>query len=395
MQSRHGINFSSPIDNGNAAEIQNNPESTCTNGDRHDSGYSSFGAPQTETPSKFSISLAKFYKSSPVGTMKVFKKTIPEIYKTKFLDMKVLYTEPLWNAVSKQKGAMSGDISMKLRFLGVDESTAKLFIVIQCDKAVLRRVKKFFAQEHVLQDLGPWFSVHIIDTAPARLSIEDVKVLTSIERRDTMCGVTVQLATGDVSRIATLGGVILIKKSQSMLYGLTAGHPLTDLLLDCTSTPLEPDVNDTSSGERNSDEDTDANSESTIVLDLQSNVPKDNTSVARNPPRIIGTIVGDSFHDRPDIENCDWAIIELESENWVPNLITSSLNSQNNEQINGSATDLFCSATLPDITDQPVVVITCHGNQGGILRSSSSILMMSTGKKFVDILDFFPNEDSG
>lgn len=73
--------------------------------------------------------------------------------------------------------------------MGVQEPTAQLYIVIHCDKRVAKRVKNFFNQKHVLEDLKSDFQVHVVDTGLVSLAgLRRIKAQSDAAGRRTMCG---------------------------------------------------------------------------------------------------------------------------------------------------------------------------------------------------------------
>ncbi|KAK0741434.1 hypothetical protein B0T18DRAFT_432539 [Schizothecium vesticola] len=136
----------------------------------HDSGYASIastpheengGLPLPE-PSRKEIEAPK---------PRPFDKPIPKSLTDRFFDLRVLYSKPLWKAVSKRR-SNPGDISMKLKYLGASEEEAKLYIVVQCDKAVSKKVTKFFQQAYVVEDLRSDFQVRVDNLSEDLIDIQ-------------------------------------------------------------------------------------------------------------------------------------------------------------------------------------------------------------------------------
>ena len=70
-----------------------------------------------------------------------------------------------------------------------------LCILIQCDKRVSKKVKRFFAQKHVLEDLQPHFRVHVIDTGLIQLSEGDLVTVRGnlAAPSGTWCGMAIEM----------------------------------------------------------------------------------------------------------------------------------------------------------------------------------------------------------
>lgn len=380
-----------------------------TNRTQHDSGYVSL----VSTPS---TNKSWPFLSDP--RLEIFNKPVPDGLRDRFLDIKVLYTQPLWKAVSGKRKWNPGDISMKLKYMGENELDAQLYIVVQCEKRVSKKVKRFFAQKHVLEDLRPHFRVYIIDTGLLQLSTGDiVRVHGDLGGpRDTSCGMAIEMSVDDSSRLATLGGLIMVFTTKKTLYGLTASHPLASLRQDPLDRP--PSLED--GGESDSDDEdfeVDSEADSEVKFgggseSVQLSGPDQEcfdqeNHLSRDPKSDIGTIMGDSLHSMQNTRNHDWALIRLDREYWAPNCLglLPELPSPASEQKievmddevqrrNGSGLGLFCSKLLPSLSEQLVVIITCRGLQQGTLASNHSCLMMSPGRTFVETLDFSPYPES-
>ncbi|KAI6080236.1 hypothetical protein F4821DRAFT_276478 [Hypoxylon rubiginosum] len=355
----------------------------------HDSGANDSGyASLVSTPdTNFSI-------RSP-SCLKVVDKPVPEDLKNQFLDFKILYTEALWKSVSGRKGKDIGDISMKLRYMGKSDVDARLFIVVQCERRILRKVKRFFGSSDVKETLGSYFHLHFIDSALIRLfSSEDVIVYSSSESiTDTTCGTAIEMSLNGHGRRATLGGLIEVTKNhRSEFYALTAGHALASLLKDDFS-EHSSDSSDESSSEASEDEDC-----GPFPIRAQGGSVHNFLAVD------IGTVTTSSFQSGKQEGNRDWALVKVNQGYWKPNLarLPSTRRGSQTEMMIGSMyqqknhnhfTELRISADV-HVSKQPAAVITCHGIQRGTLSSNNSALLISPSNGFVETLDFLPALDS-
>ncbi|KAM4058971.1 hypothetical protein HRG_008154 [Hirsutella rhossiliensis] len=346
------------------------------------------------------VSLTSSHEAQLVGldrldaNLKYFNKPIPARLNERFFDFKVLYTQPLIDEVSR-KWSKPGDISMKLKYLGSSTETAQLHIVLQCRKEVSKTVKKFFAQQHVVDDLEPDFRVFVLGKELLRLAAGDVHVLTDSWHEQTFCGMPINMTRYAASVAATFGGLIMVETldtSEKRLYGLTAGHPLGRLNNDSPSSIPE--------AHQESDSDSDVPDDDCELR------PFDSINIEQNPwleadfegqsgelirdTNIIGTIVEDKLSTQ---ENYDWAIIDLASQNVPPNALVLdgglllSANSPRRQQGIEAAITLFTSSRQPEFSSKPVVVLSRHGPQTGVLTWSSSCLMIAPGSKFVSTYD--------
>ncbi|KAK0660863.1 hypothetical protein QBC41DRAFT_368630 [Cercophora samala] len=226
------------------------------------------------------------------------------------------YNSSLWKAMSKgNKKAHPGDISMKLKYMGSDEGSAKLFIVVQCEKRVAKRVRSFFGQEHIQRDLKPDFEVHIIGTGVIRLKAEHtVEVFAEPAGRATFCGMRIHVMVEAAQAFATFGGLVTVTSGNvSEVFGLTASHPLEDITVRSQSDNEDSD----------SEEFTDTNSMSEIYE--SDTYPQPSHSPQLNAMTSIGDIAHDSLHSSSiGSANHDWALIRLDTPVTLPNFVPGS-----------------------------------------------------------------------
>jgi hypothetical protein len=367
----------------------------------NDSGYASLvSTPQT---SKGQVDRTEFTEGQfQASKLKYIDKPIPGGLRDRFFDLKMLYSEDLWKAVSKKK-SNPGDISMKLKYLGDNEFTAQLYIVIHCERGVSKKVKKFFAQAHVLEELRNDFQVRVFNTGLLRLSTsKTVVVYSGAARRNTLCGMPIEMNGNNASAVATLGGLIIVSTTtKTTIYGITAGHPLAKIYQDSPDSvpPLEEDDSDDSDDEVLEDSDFIELSESNSV-----DFSHDNDPFLPQTLNRLGSIQDDSLHSSLQAGNRDWALIEITAEEYLPNLLVAAQpRGQETETSTKHETpdeesipqDLFCTSEEPALSSpQRVVVITCRGFQRGTLAANASSILMAPGTTFVDALDFLPDTRS-
>ncbi|XXG99413.1 hypothetical protein Hte_005752 [Hypoxylon texense] len=334
----------------------------------------------------------------------VIDKPIPERLQNRFLDFKILYTEALWKAVSGKRNKNIGDISMKLRYKRETDADAQLFIVVQCEKRILKGVKKFFDDPDVKEVLGSDFHLHFIDSALIRLFSSDLAIVSTSEENITgiTCGTAIEIHLNGLYRRATIGGLISVTISdRPELYALTAGHPLASLRIDGSS-EFSSDSGDESSPEANED------LENSGTFRTSESQETHNGAVynAESEKREIGIITTSSFHSREPVGNHDWALIKIQPSYWQPNLLHLPSTGEKGKQPlvdidNGeSQHDKYDDRTDLRISDcinpskQLAAAMTCRGLQRGTLASNHSALFMSPSNDFVETLDFMPALDS-
>jgi hypothetical protein len=269
-----------------------------------------------------------------------FDKEIPESTKHRFLDFRILFGKPLYDFLAKSNTNF-GDVSMKLQCLGTSEETAKPWIIVQCEKSVVRKVKQFFNQDHVRAEYKPLdissdrphFDIHIYDRPPKRLNGNDGIVYGFSWDQEgvepTLCGRPIRVIHSDGDRIATIGGVIKITKPGKAieLYAMTAGHSLCQRALE------QIEVEYGASGDRETQNESSEYSFNEEELFELSEYPEEESDESEtldpNLPNVnqfpwsrIGHISYTSSVEKNRHRNMDWALMTIENlSHYRPNLL--------------------------------------------------------------------------
>ncbi|KAF4451230.1 hypothetical protein F53441_5773 [Fusarium austroafricanum] len=323
-------------------------------------------------------------QSEPIGLTlpgterKYYDRPIPDRLKDRFFDIKVLYTQPLLDYIVKRKRD-PGNISMKLKYLGPksQNSPIELYIVIQCEKKIAKRVRKFFMQKHVEEEISPDFRVLILEETLLRLTSDDItEVLTDSIHGETWCGMPIKLSRGSVSARATFGGVIVVEASEKRLCGLTAAHSLRKLHSLPFSEQAVTQTKELLSAPRH-------------VRQLSPASQHFRHSRYDQGTLAIGTIIYDTFH-KPTAHNYDWAVIELSQHNVLPNTVAVDLQTESlyfgQEAAMAESEDLWNS--------KDVLVLKQGVPQKGKLSFNSSSVMISPGSSLVEAHDLVMNTGS-
>ncbi|KAK4206089.1 hypothetical protein QBC37DRAFT_301498 [Rhypophila decipiens] len=339
---------SNPEDSENASSPSNKRENT-------DSGYASLAS----TPTQDKDQAFKLKQFSAIE--------VPKNLDSRFFDLKVLYSQQLLQSISKDRKNRGG-ISMKLKYMGVDEKGAKPYIVIHCDKRVAKRVRKFFNQKHVLEDLGSDFQVHIVEGSLVSLAGLGNIIVWGHKPDHTLCGTGLVLTRDEQPgnpTVATLGGIILVKFGTAlMFYGVTAGHAIARAYEE------DPD----SDHEEDEAPEVESTNCSHYMPALASAGWQAGGKVI--PPQ-IGIVNGNVLP--PEQDNYDWGLIVL-------------------DEGSGARGRLMGNYRLISIKNRqttPVVAITSRGLQAGTLASNGSSIVSAIGDDFVSVFDFIPNPNSG
>lgn len=383
--------------------LWNFPFIVCSSG-INDSGYVSItSSPETNKSHSQGAKLPVQHLSSRY----IIDKPIPENIKNRFLDFKILYTDALWKAVSGKRSKNIGDISMKLRYRGETDTEAQLFIVVQCERRIIKKVKKFFDNADVKETLGSDFRMHFIDSALMRLFSPEAATVSTFPGsiKGTTCGTAIEINLNGFSTRATLGGIIKVEiDERPELYALTAGHPLSRLRKD-DSSGYSSDSSVGSSSEASKD----SENYGPFRLPESEGVHSSAVYIASEQKFQIGTVMTSSFDSSKPTGNHDWALIKIIPRYWEPNffyppstgsgsekgkqVLVGIDNSEYQQENHDHKTELRISADTNPLT-QPAAVMTYRGIQRGTLSSNHSTLFISPSNGFVETLDFLPASDS-
>ncbi|CZR35671.1 uncharacterized protein FPRO_00206 [Fusarium proliferatum ET1] len=331
----------------------------------------------------------------PGADLRHFDRPVSDRLKARFFDIKVLYTQPLLDYILKRK-KNPGDISMKLKYLGLSSLSAQLHIVIQCERKIAKRVRKFFAQGHVEEELLPDFRVFVLEKALLRLTDDEaIEVLADSVPERTWCGTPIRLRRGNVSVVATFGGIIVVEATHKRLVGLTAAHslkklhsPLSDqLLTHDREVPFSSSSSDASESESDSD------CESTITTESSVQHPEHldgkglDTTASQNTLE-IGTIICNTF-DTPMAQNYDWAIIDLSQQATLPNRVVQVGQSDSSDfEEEADLEPIIFPVGNPCVSvSRQVMVLKKGAKPIGEMSLDTSSVLISPGSSFVEVYD--------
>ncbi|KAI9794814.1 MAG: hypothetical protein M1816_002942 [Peltula sp. TS41687] len=372
----------------------------------NDSGYASL----SNTPDRPTSSVSSFSQEGvtlsgrklfqpAITKLKGFDQEIPESVRDRFLDLKELFDGPLYDYLSKLKVNV-GDVSIKLKILGESEGTAKPWIVVQCEKDVSRMVKLFFKQKHVRvvyqprdqsSDL-PYFEILFCDRLLRRNADDDnIEVYscagTDIGIRRTLCGTLIKVSEGQESCTATLGGVVLVKKSgkSPQLYAITAGHVLRPV-------QGEHEGSQTSYQGGYGEDDFLSDDEDNFELDGELEEEDDAVEDLDKPGTYSWSKIGHVFDaslDMPSTHyNLDWTLFTIDDpKHYRPNLLVELADDTSRYHNVGHLGTLSSSERQIQSGQEVVVLSGTGGNKKGSISIRNSFLMLAPGKRFVDTYD--------
>lgn len=360
-----------------------------------------------------------------VTKLKSFDKPIPTLVRKHFEDLLEFVGKPLYNHVVDAGFRYTG-ISMKLRVLGTSEETAKPWIIVQCDKALSKKVKQFFNQSQIKSQCAsvnddaslPPLEVLVVDRPP-RPTAAAIDVWAQSHHDDIMsitsCGMVIKVGGAGEARVGTLGGIIQVTYPGTgpMLYGMSAGHVLAEATYQAEETvaevlngeadPMDESILDEEEYELDLDfdqeddeidqEDDEIDHDLPCQKDLPSN-PKEHKGHATVWSK-AGHVHLNSCDLQRDAGNLDWALIELEDQSlYRPNLlVTPSADPRSRLNIELSAAAMLEPANAQ--TDRPVALLNSFsGLKNGILKQYSSYLMLAPGKNFTKTHDLMFTDGS-
>lgn len=352
---------------------------------------------------------------SKVTKLKPFDQPIPQSTQNRFEDLNELFSKPLYNYLTKARVRYTG-VSIKLKVLGESKTAAKPWIVVQCDRALIKKVKQFFNQQAVKSEYQPpdadsslpSFEIFVFARPPRQIATTnyaDIYGQSDTASLLTLCGMTIKANKFDMDRVATIGGLIKVAISDKdfTLYGMTVchiisqGNPEEDLTMDC------------SSGEDNDEEDGYLLEEEKFVLDVHSeeNSVPDDTDFTREvtsdrerikqlsvPWSNIGHISMISSGAQDHDNNLDWALVEMDNPSLCrPNLLLPP-HAAHECHVNQELKEL---TELQNVASRQTVVLSSgiSGFKQGILSLSSSFLMLSPGKSFVKTYNLALSDRTG
>ncbi|KAK3356636.1 hypothetical protein B0T25DRAFT_440863, partial [Lasiosphaeria hispida] len=278
---------------------------------------------------------------------------------------------------------------MKLKYLGESEDEARLYIVVQCDREIVKKVERFFAQKHVLEDLGSDFLIDVRGGTLLSLSGAMTLHVSAIpDSRSTFCGMSIHIRNGDVHQRATFGGLIAVTMpdNRTVLYGVTAAHPTATLILGAA----EDDERDSSDSDSLFEETTRS------AMDMDVETEENGRDPAPSESSSLGTIT-----ERGLIGKRDWALIELACESLLPNRLSQTQLLPTRSALSASQSpeqkdlDLFAPhRQSPSLQSNHAAVVTSRGLQCGQISSNGSIITTSLGAEFIEVFDFIPENDA-
>jgi len=332
-----------------------------------------------------------------------FEKLIPKLTQNRFEDLRELYADSLNNLASgipKRRG-----ILMTLKVLGESEETAEPWVFIQCDKAIAKKVRRFFKQSSVVSDFKPpspnkytpklEVYVHELPLLLGEKSLRPlIPTFTSLNPFDglelyyeqnpnmpqSLCGSKLHAVVNGQWRSATIGGLISVETADGhvQVFGITAGH-----FLDAEqytedsdeSAQEEEEETDGDTDDELSDAGQDFELDQVLMEEPASKNsayeiagPSNTSDIRRN---FIGCVFWTSQKDLQGRSDLDWTLFTIRNNALkLPNIVV---------------TDKVTQISTERVEDIRRIVLwtSSHGKISGYLSGSWSYLALSFGNSLV------------
>ncbi|KAK4454177.1 hypothetical protein QBC34DRAFT_433766 [Podospora aff. communis PSN243] len=336
---------------------------------------------------------------------------VPENLKSRFRDFRLLYSSAFLKAMSRKDRPLDG-IGMTPMYLGNTQVDAQLYVVVECEKQLAKRVKKFFSQKKIREFLGPDFKVRIITTGLPLLGVTALPAgllplagsgprieiyRDSSIQSNTLCGTSIQMRCDTLASpaFATLGGLLeVFKEGKTTIYGLTAGHSLRKVHAAHDESTISTEGGDSEEDwDDDSDYDLAEDDDFVQILDVPStpgmelpNDADDGQNAWNQQQSLLGTISDCTSLTPPTPQagngNRDWALALIPADQCLPNRI--------------GARDVWMGVTEMDLSSpQQVSALTGRGPRRGKLTCNRSTVLIPPGDAFVETLDFLPIAGDG
>jgi hypothetical protein len=340
-----------------------------------DSGYASKNPSQRGTPDSTPDTSAKavfvdgvmVQRWNPLGSKKIKLQLFDDIPKPqsiqdRFINLKSQYTKPLFEFLGAPPKPTRNirNIAMTLEYLGKERETAAPWVLIQCRKAIAKKIRNFFKQSNVEADFKPteptpfmpYLPILVHEESPEPVARSDILSDPSSSEDtstsfgvaiygdqfsmvETLCGTEIKAEIRGTIHTATIGGLISVvsKDGNKSLFALTAGH-----FIDVDQ--YDDDDDDEDENEDEDEEVYSSDDEDPHELDLvslpnkllsskqdSSNKKPDELEQHKQLPWFgseMGHIYRASKDDLQDRPNLDWALIAIENDSvYLPNVIMS------------------------------------------------------------------------
>ncbi|KAH6645947.1 hypothetical protein BKA67DRAFT_695887 [Truncatella angustata] len=330
----------------------------------------------------------KFHQRQP---LRVFKELpVPDDARRRFEELQNLLKSGLAAHIKLESFPYA--VMWEVYMVGLSEQDVEPMSVFYSDKKLAKKIKGFFKQSHIqgtMKASNTDFPIHYIKKPPRLLS-DDANIVSiwtaplEHEFFATACGLPIAATLGRSPAWATIGGNVLV---DGTLFGMTAGHLISQIVLACNEASRSGTGSDTYSSH-------DSPSES------ENSEPELNSTRSSTPAffdlagaqKIASVDLSESNH-REDHGDLDWALIPLPPDLHLPNRIDKSkITFGKEKEASKELLDIVEAGAESQLDSREVILMSGNGYKPAILRRLTALVLVSPGTEFVKILTLSPKQ---
>ncbi|KAI1153859.1 hypothetical protein F4825DRAFT_449065 [Nemania diffusa] len=337
----------------------------------------------------------KFHQRQP---LEVFKELpVPADARRRFEELQSLFRSGL--AAHIKLESFQYAVMWEVYMVGTSAQDAEPMSVFYSDKKLAKKINGFFKQSHIQETMNssdtnfpfhfvkkpPRFLGNGVDTGPIRTApLNGILFFWTAPLENgisaTACGLPIAATLGSSSVWATIGGNVLV---DGALFGMTAGHLLSQLLSGSDSASQSITSSDTEDDSSILESDTSGPE----LESLNNSMPAlfDLTTAQR----IVSRDLSESEY-REDIANLDYTLVRLPPALCLPNKMDKSNITFGREKASKELLDITeaCVDARFDIIE--VILMSANGYKPAVLKMRSASILVSPSIDFVNTLTLSP-----
>jgi hypothetical protein len=349
---------------------------------------------------------------------------------------------PLYKYIQKSRLRRQPNLPMSIRLAmleGISVEDVRPGIVVLCRENLVKRVRRYFDKPEPkslckpTDSKLPQFEVIVIGKAPQlTMARGDLQIFAQLPSqaspRTTFCGTPIKVTNGIHTRVATLGGIIMVRHTDGLhvLYGMTAGHvakrlqledkPSTKgyrlsesyLLSEKAGSEDEAQTHTDNDGEESdyfsSEDEQEGDHRAKIGFSRHSDPFRTNSALILGPSPVIKPPVNiskewETLGDVTTLADCkpnagyyDWSLVAIDQEKIVRNVLHDRTQNQN-----FPTGDLKLPTTSLEYPNRRSVVMASgtHGLRHGTISNIPTKFLSAPGQSFVEVYSLRLNGDAG
>ncbi|KAH9884003.1 hypothetical protein F4778DRAFT_578486 [Xylariomycetidae sp. FL2044] len=350
------------------------------------------------SPAHPALPLGKVPPFPVPGELMMFEKQPQHDEMRRFLDLQRQVEYPLLQYIHKSKNKKDGFSPTAIRpvMLGTNFDEAKVWMIVLCDKRLIRRAKKYFKElaqtsVEILVTRSPWPVARVLAQLP-------ISPGTDYIDEERPCGQPMTFFNPDTSvlRNVTLGGILRVcyPDGSAKFFGMTVAHAIDEVEskspVSATSTSdydvvaSDSDTDNLSSTQSPSD-DVSPTTTALSALDLRESEPRKQERISPwdSGSIMVPPITPANLMDAADEEIgefYDWALVPVSGGANKTNTYSRSENGKMHER----ALKLPTSRTLQGLGGTQVILLSSEGPKAGRIGPLPARLQLHPGKAFID-----------